>query len=180
MATKDSMKKPKRGRPTKPTGSIHLLAHMANFSERAAYSAISEGKLKKVGRGAIRIKDMFEFVLNREMLGTETSLNALTDEEVQANKAALERARADLAETEVGIEKMYLINNRELSGYMVNEMAIFKRELLSLSRTIPSTCYGMDEEEVIAELQRRLQKMCNERLKSSEIDAFVESQLEVK
>jgi len=181
MATKDSTKKqPAKRKSSVPTCGIPLFAYMANMSDRAAYQAVADRKVKKVGRGALKLKDVFEYVMKREALGTETSNNEITDEEVQANKAMLEKARADLAETEVSIEKMKLVSRREIGGYMVNEQAIFKRELLSLSRTIPSTCYGMDKSEIVDELQRVLQKVYDERLEASEINAFVEAQSDSK
>lgn len=179
MAKKDSTTKPKKKGP--PTGSVPLLAHMAGIADRSAFQLVADGKLKKVGRGAIKLKDIFEYVLKREMLGgNDNSNNEISDEEVQANKAMLEKARADLAETEVDIEKCNLVSRRELGGYVVNEMTIFKRELLGLSRTIPSTCYGMSRDEIVDELQRRLQRVYDERLEASEIDAFVESQMDTK
>jgi len=153
---------------------------MAGIADRSAYQAISQGKITKIGRGTLNLKDIFEFVLKREALGTETSLNEITDEEVQTNKAMLEKARADLAETEVDIEKLKLVSRKEIGGYLVNQMTILKRELLSLSRTIPSSCYGMLPEEVEAKLQTDLQKVYDSLLDATDITVFMDSQLDSK
>jgi hypothetical protein len=148
---------------------------MLSVSERAVREWVTAGKIKRVGRGAIRLKEAFEFGLQRDVFEGGTSLNELSEEEVQANKSMLEKARADLAETEVGVEKRYLVNRRELGGYMVNEFTLIKRELLALSRTIPSSCYGMNRDEIVDKLQRDLQKVYDERLEASEIGVFIEA-----
>jgi hypothetical protein len=137
-------------------------------------------KIERVSHGSYDLKQAFEFGLKRDVFEDSTSMNELTEEEVQANKALLEKSRADLAETEVAIEKRNLIDSRELGGYLVNEMVIFKRELLSLSRTLPSSCYGLTKEEIVDQLEERLQRVYDERMDASEIDAFLDATEEVK
>lgn len=142
---------------------------------------LADGKLVRAARGQVKLKEAFQFVVQRELAGgTDTANNEMTDEEVQANKALFEKARADLAETEVAIENMSLIPRRELGGFMVDQMVKFKRELLALSRVLPSACYGMTEAEITAELTSRLHKVYEERLEESEIDALIELLVSLK
>jgi len=147
---------------------------MASITERAAQSWGKEGKIKKIGHGKYNIKDAFEFVLQRDVFQGGTSNNEVSDEEMRANKALLEKAKADLAETEVGIEKQRLIDRKEIGGYLADQMIKFKKELLSLSRVIPGVCYGMDENEIADEIERRVQKIYNERFDQSELSSFLQ------
>lgn len=148
---------------------------MCDVSERSFRDWVTAGKVKKVGRGAIDMKSAFEFNLHREVFDGGSNNSDISDEEVQMNKALLEKAKADLAELEVGIEKRAFVNRRELGGYMVNEMVLFKRELLALSRIIPSGCYGMSTEEVADFVERKLQIELDKRLLASEIGPFLEA-----
>lgn len=147
---------------------------MTGINERSIREWTNNGNIKKIGRGQILLKQAFEFALRRDVIQGGSQHDLPTDEEARANKAMLEKVKADFVETEVDIEKRNLIKRRELGGYLINEMTVFKRELLALSRTIPSECYGMDRDEIVDTLQRRLQKVYDERLDASELDTFLE------
>ena len=150
-----------------------MVAYMIGISERMVQDWAKSGKLTKKGHGKYNLKDAFERGLQRDVFQGGTSNNEVSDEEIKANKALLEKARADLAETEVGIEKRRLVDRKELGGYITDQLIKFKKELLSLSRVIPGVCYGMDKKEIEAELEIRLQKIYNERFDSAELAAFL-------
>lgn len=126
-----------------------------------------------MSHGKYNLRSSLQTALERDVFQGGTSNNEVTTEEIQQNKALLEKARADLAETEVGIEKRKLVDLGDVKGYVNNQMVLFKKDLMALSRIIPGVCYGMNKKEAEAELKQRLTKIFEERFDMLEISSFL-------
>lgn len=163
----------KRGRISWKTCSTSLIAHMAGISERAVRDWVKKGTVKRTGRGKYDIKSAFQAALKRDVFQGGTSLSEVTTEEIQQNKALLEKARADMAETEVAIEKRKLIDSEDIKGFMANQMVLFRKDLMALSRVIPGSCYGMTEKEIEDHLATRISAFCEERFDNTELSSFI-------
>jgi len=174
---KDTAKKQTKRGPTSGTTwttcPAKLVTYLASISERALTDWVRKGLVKKTGHGKYNIKSVLKAALERDVFQGGTSLNEVTTDEIQQNKALLEKARADLAETEVAIEKRKLVEVEDLKGFLANQMVMFKKDLMSLPRTIPGACYGLTEKEIEEDLSSRISKYCEERFDNTELSSFI-------
>ena len=126
----------------------------------------------KGGRGVYDGKSVLEFALKKDVTGTMGNANVLDDDEGMFAKTLYEKAKADLAEVEIGVERQSLVPVTEIDGYIINILAIFKRELLTLSRVMPSYLYGLDEQEIVEKLESHLQKVYDEVIDRTDLNSF--------
>ena len=169
------------GRPTKvkveEMMAINDMAYMFSIAHQTIRRWGKEGSIKKEGHGKYSVKSVFDYVLKRDCAGDlgNNSSTGITDEEMLMSKALYEKAKADVAECEVKIEKGQLILKKDIESYTINALTIFKREMLALSRTIPISIYGMNHEETVEYLQGSLQRIYDDIISTTEYSAFKSS-----
>lgn len=118
----------------------------------------ADGRITRTQYGEYNLKDAFEYFLHRQMEGivSNNQIGKVDDDVVKASKRRLEKAKADLAELEVQVEKLEKLDISSVKAFLGSEVATFKRELLGLPRGLPSDCYGLDEDEIRVKLREIL------------------------
>ena len=170
--------KKKVGRPKKVKEDEMLpildMAYMFSMAHQTIRDWGKKGVIVKMAHGKYSGKSVFEYMLKRDCAGDlgNNSSGGISEDEMMVSKALYEKAKADVAECEVDIEKGNLILIKDITGYAINLLTIFKREMMALSRVLPISIYGMDKEETIEYLEKSLQKVYDDVMNSTEYLAF--------
>jgi len=151
---------------------VTTLQYMFSKAQTVFRDWAAAGHIIKEGRGAYDGKSVLEYALKKDVSGNMGNANTLDDDEGMLAKALYEKAKADLAEIEIAIERQELVPGTEIDGYIVNILAIFKRELLALSRVMPTYLYGLEEDEIVEKLQSHLQKVYDDVIDRTDITSF--------
>lgn len=150
---------------------VTTLAYMFDRHQTMFREWANAGHIVKEGRGKYDGKSAFEYILNKDVSG-DTGSGVIDDEDGMFAKALYEKSKADLAEVEIAIETQDLVLERDIDGYLINILTIFKRELLALSRVMPSYLYGLTMQESIEVLKKHLQRVYDEVLDRTDSHSF--------
>lgn len=100
--------------------------------------------------------------------------DGLSPEEEEDARKRLAKAKADLAELEVEIEKRSKMDLSLVQAFIGSEVATFKRELLGLPRGLPNEIYGLDQEAIRTRLRGIFDNMLNESDERFNYSALIE------
>jgi|AACY02.16.fsa_nt_gi hypothetical protein len=161
--------KPKRRRKKADPNLVGpvLIGALGNLNERTIRKKALNGELLKTSSGEYNLKHAFNHFLEKELKGvvSNSKLNEgaidTDDDEIRLRH---DKAKADLAELEVDIERRVKMDLSTVQAFIGSEVATFKRELLGLPRGLPNELYGLDEEAI----QQRLREIFDQMLLESD------------
>ena len=161
--------------PDKELMPIRELAYMFAMAHQTIRDWGKKGAINKTGHGKYEAKSVFDYMLKRDCAGDlgGNSGSKISDEDILISKALYEKAKADVAECEVAIEKGNLVLDKDISSYTINLLTIFKREMLALPRVLPISLYGLDKDEMVEYLKDNVQRVYDDVLDSTEYSAFI-------